>query len=139
MQDQYLDYIISDDKQLIQIDRVLELLSTTYWANKRAKNIIEKSIQNSLCFGVYKNNIQVGFARCVTDYATVYYICDVVIDSGHRGQGLGKKLMRMITEHEDLKSMTGILGTKDAHGLYEQFGFARDQGSLMRRMANQVI
>ena len=121
-------YLISDDKSLIQTGRVFELLSNTYWAKDRTKEAVQKSIDNSLCFGVYLDNLQIGFARCITDYATIYYLCDVVIAEKHRGQGLGKALTKFITEHKSLAALMGVLGTKDAHGLYEQFGFMRDQG-----------
>jgi len=122
------NYLISDNKNIIQSDRVFEMLSSTYFAKNRAKDIIGKSIKNSMCFGVYLDNIQVGFARCITDYATIYYLCDVVIDEKHRGQGLGKALTKFITQHESLATAMGVLGTEDAHGLYEKFGFMRDRG-----------
>ena len=128
-------YLLSDDKSLIQLDRVCEMLSTTYWAKDRPKDTIAKSIEHSLCFGVYQNGVQVGFARCITDYATMYYLCDVVIDEAHRGQGLGKALVKFITEHERLAGAMGVLGTRDAHGLYEQVGFICDDG--MYRSANK--
>ena len=127
------DYTFSDNKDLLQIDRIHSLLKSTYWANNRELKTIKKSINNSLCFGIYKDNIQVGFARCVTDFATVYWLCDVVIDNDHRGLGLGKALIKFITEHDELKSLLGILGTKDAHGLYEQYGFGRDKEAFMRK------
>lgn len=128
---------LSDDKKLIQIDRVHTLLKSTYWANNRTIEKLQKSIENSLCFGIYKDGIQIGFARCVTDFATVYWLCDVVIDNEYRGKSLGKALMKSIIEHDDLKSIMGILGTKDAHGLYEQYGFNRDKDAFMRRFPNQ--
>ena len=131
------DYVLSDDKSLIQSDRVFEMLSRTYFAKDRTKDIVEKSIANSMCFGVYINNTQVGFARCIADYATTYYLLDVVIDETHRGQGLGKALTKFITEHKSLVSSMGVLGTEDAHGLYEQFGFKRDQG--MYRPPNPAV
>jgi len=122
------NYLFSDDKSLIQIERVFEMLSTTSFAKNRSKDIIQKSVENSLCFGIYCDGMQIGFARCVTDYAVIYYLCDVVVDEKHRGQGLGKALIKFITEHDSLTPLMGVLGTKDAHGLYEQFGFKRDQG-----------
>jgi len=127
-------YLISDDKNLIQTDRVYDLLSKTYWAEKRSKETILKSIENSVCFGIYKDNIQIGFARCITDFAVIYYLADVVIDDKYRGQGLGKALIKYITEHEKFSSLVGILETRDAHGLYEQFGFQTSKGFAMRKM-----
>ena len=130
-------YLISDDKNLIQSDRVFEMLSGTYFAKGRTKGIVQKSIDNSLCFGIYKNNMQVGFARCITDYATTYYLCDVVVDEKHRGKGLGKALTKFIIEHSSLTTSMGVLGTEDAQGLYEKFGFKRDQG--MYRPPNRTL
>ncbi len=129
----YGDYRISNDKSLLSLDKIYSFLARSYWANQRSKEIIELSIQNSLCFGIYIDMEQVGFARTVTDLATVYWICDVFVDEAHRGKGLGKQLIKCIVESEELKDLMGILGTKDAHGLYEQFGFAKDSERLMRR------
>ena len=85
----YLDeFLISDDKTLIQPEIVFELFSKSYWAGERSLETIKKSIENSLCFGVYHVGKQVGFARCVTDYATIYWLADVIIDERFRGQGL---------------------------------------------------
>jgi len=133
MEIKYQDYLISDDKSLLQLDRVYAMLSKTYWAQFRSMEIIEKSIMHSLCFGIYKNGEMVGFARCVTDYAALYYLCDVVIDESYRGEGLGKALIRAITEHEYLKPLYGILDTGDAHGLYKQYGFEDGAATAMRR------
>lgn len=127
------EFLISDEKNLIQIERVCELLYNTYWANNRTRDTINASINNSMCFGIYKDNIQIGFARCVTDYSVMYWLGDVIIDENFRGQGLGKAFIKSITEHEKLTSLIGFLGTKDAHGLYEQYGFQRDQGTSMRK------
>jgi GNAT superfamily N-acetyltransferase len=76
---------------------------------------------------------QVGFARVVTDYATMYYLCDVFIDEEYRGKGLGKKLVSYITQFEAIRNLNAILGTKDAHELYEQYGFTKDPDRFMRR------
>ena len=127
------DILISDDKSRLQLDRICALLATTYWAQNRSRETIQTAIANSLCFGVYHNGEQIGFARCVTDGATVYWLADVIIDEHHRGKGIGKALIQAVVGHERLKNLTGILGTKDAHGLYEQYGFHRDDGRLMRR------
>lgn len=128
-------FIISDDMSKIQLDRVCQLLSTTYWAKDRPQNIIEKSITNSICFGIYLNDYQVGFARCVTDFATVYWLADVIIDNDYRKLGLGKALVEAIVKHEKIKGCFGILGTKDAHGLYEKYGFNLINDRFMRKSA----
>jgi GNAT superfamily N-acetyltransferase len=124
-------YIISRDKRLLSLDRVKELLSKTYWAGDRGRDKIQTSIDNSICFGIYKDGYQVGFARTVTDYATIYWVSDVVIDEAHRGKGLAKLLMKYVTETEELQGMRGILATRDAHGLYEKFGFEKDSERFM--------
>ena len=125
------EYLISDDKSLVDSDVVCDFLSKSYWANHRTPEVIRKSIDNSVCYGIYHGDNMIGFARVVTDWATVYYLCDVFIDENHRGRGLGKKLVEAIIA--DFPSMMGLLGTKDAHGLYEQYGFVRDTQRFMRR------
>ncbi len=129
-------YKISNNKDLISIDGVCNLLSKSYWANKRSKERIEESIKNSICIGIYDKEKMIGFARIVTDYATMYWLCDVIIDEEYRGNGLGKKLIECITEMEELKGMFGILATHDAHGLYEKYGFKRETEKFMRRNAD---
>ena len=119
------EYTYSDDKALLNIDKTCELLATTYWANSRSREKTIKAIENSLCIGIYKNKEQVGFARIVTDHATIYWLCDVIVDEKHRKQGLGKKLIEVITTMEELQGISGLLATRDAHGLYEKYGFAK--------------
>jgi GNAT superfamily N-acetyltransferase len=127
----YNNYLISNDKNLLSLERIHEFLSRSYWAGRRPKETIAKSIKNSECFGIYLGTEQVGFARIVTDYSVMYWLCDVFIDENHRKQGLGKKLIETIVNHEELKNLTGILGTVDAHALYEKFGFVKDANRFM--------
>jgi GNAT superfamily N-acetyltransferase len=115
--------LISDDKNLLQIDRICAMLKTSYWAGERSRETIERSIEHSLCFGVYQNGEQVGFARCVTDYATMFWLADVILDERMRGQGLGKALVDTILGHELLQGLVGTLATRDAQGLYQRFGY----------------
>jgi GNAT superfamily N-acetyltransferase len=122
------DYHISTDKSKLDLDTIDNYLSKrSYWAKGRSREKIVKSIQNSLCFGVYTDaGEQVGFARVLSDYAVFAWIMDVFILEDFRSQGLGKMLMKAITEHPDLQGLERWgLGTKDAHGLYEQFGFRK--------------
>ncbi|HUM53437.1 MAG TPA: GNAT family N-acetyltransferase, partial [Chitinophagales bacterium] len=114
------NYQISTDKNLLQVDIIQSFLANeSYWAKDIPKNIIEKAISNSLCFGVYKNNIQIGFARVVSDFATFAYLCDVFIVQEHRGNGLSKWLMEKIMQHPDLQNLRRwTLATRDAHELY---------------------
>ena len=123
----------------MNIDEVKQLIAQTYWAKDRTIDVIRKSMENSICFGVFLDNDvkQVGFARVITDYATTYYICDVIIDSQYRGYGFGKKLLESIVSDQDFCDLKGILVTKDAHGLYEKFGFAKD-GSIFMQKARKI-
>jgi GNAT superfamily N-acetyltransferase len=125
--------LISTEPELLDIDFVCSGLNNTYWAKGRKREVVEESIRNSLCFGVYEkaSGRQVGFARVVTDRATFAWICDVFIDEGHRGRGLGKWLMSCVTAHPSVKNSMSILGTRDAHGLYEKYGFFRTE--MMKR------
>lgn len=118
-------FIFSDDVNLINVKAVHHYLSTqSYWAKGIPIETVQKSIYNSLCFGVYKDGKQVGFARWITDKATFAYLCDVYIENDFRGLGLSKKLMSLMLFHPDLQGLrTYTLGTLDAHGLYAQFGF----------------
>ncbi len=118
-------FIFSDDANLIDVAEVHRYLSEeSYWAKNIPFDVVKKSIENSLCFGIYKNTEQVGFARWVTDKATFAYLCDVYVAQNFRGLGLSKKLMSLMMFHPDLQGLrTYFLGTLDAHGLYEQFGF----------------
>ncbi|HBE80620.1 MAG TPA: GNAT family N-acetyltransferase [Firmicutes bacterium] len=130
------EYKISSNQDLISVDRVCELLKQSYWADKRSREKIEASIKNSVGIGIYDKAKMIGFARIVTDHATMYWLCDVIIDEAYRGNGLGKKLIECITGMEELKGMFGILATRDAHGLYEKYGFKREPEKYMRRDAD---
>ena len=120
------EFFISTDRSRLQIDVVHKYLSEeSYWASERTKEQTERAIKNSLPFGVYKGENQVGFARIVTDYATFAYLGDVFILPEFQGNGLGKFLMKTIVEHPDLQNFRRwILATKDAHTLYEKFEFS---------------
>lgn len=129
----YNEFLISDHKERLDMNVIKGYLARSYWANQRSADRIEKSISSSVCFGIYKGSAQVGFARVVTDDATMYWLCDVFIDEDYRGQGLGKRLVEVITESERFRNLMGLLGTRDAHELYEQFHFIRDHDRFMRR------
>ena len=118
-------YTISDEPKRLQLEVIVEYLARAYWSNQRPRAIVEKSLQHSLCFGVYENQTQIGFARVISDHATFAYLADVFILESHQGHGLGKWLVQTILEHPDLQGLRRwILATRDAHGLYAQFGFA---------------
>ena len=108
----------------MDIELIHSFLNRTYWAEGISKETIRRSIEGSLCFGVFENDKQVGFARMITDKATFAYLADVFIIEEYRGRGLSKWLMEIIMTHPDLQGLRRmILATKDAHGLYEKFGF----------------
>lgn len=129
------EWTISDDKSRLDLETVCGFLSRSYWADSRPEELTKIAVDNSICFGVYDGTRQIGFARVVTDGATVYYLCDVFIDEAYRGRGIGKALVETILQMEPMKNLNGILGTKDAHGLYESYGFVRDPDRFMRRRA----
>ena len=133
MEINFKGFLISDDKNKLQIDKVCSLLNNSYWAENRTRDIIEKSIVNSICFGVYHKDIQIGFARCVTDYATVYWLADVIVANEYKKLGIGKALVEAVINHEEIKGCFGILATRDAHGLYEQYGFKLVTDKYMRK------
>ena len=117
-------FTISDDVSRLDIDAICDFLSRAYWADKRPRHLIERSIEHSLNFGVYDGERQIGFARVVTDQATFAYLCDVFIHEEYRGQALGKWMMECIMAHPNLQKLRRwSLATRDAHGLYQQFGF----------------
>ncbi len=117
-------YLISTDKARLDVGLIHEFLSqSSYWAKGRPLEIVQRSIEYSLCFGVYKGAQQVGFARVVTDRATFAWLCDLFIVEAHRGQGLGKWLVACIMAHPDLQTLRGfLLATRDAHELYRRYG-----------------
>ena len=116
---------ISTDKEMIDTDFVLNYLSKeSYWAKGRREDRIQVAMDNSLCFGVYVNNKQVGFARVASDYGVFAWIMDLFIAPSHQGKGHGKLLMKSILQHEDLQLISRWgLATEDAHGLYKKYGF----------------
>ncbi|WP_285010911.1 GNAT family N-acetyltransferase [Pedobacter faecalis] len=118
-------FIFSDDKNRIDLLAVHQYLSKeSYWAKNIPSEVVQRSIENSLCFGIYKEAQQIGFARWITDRATFGYLADVYILTEYRGLGLSKKLMSLMLFHPDLQGLRRyMLGTLDAHGLYAQFGF----------------
>lgn len=119
------DYSISTDRARLNIDLIHDFLSnTSYWATGRSLVVVTRSIENSLSFGIYHENDQVGFGRVVTDYATFAWIADVFVLPEYRGRGLSKWLMEVMLAHPQLQGFRRwVLATKDAHGVYDRFGF----------------
>jgi N-acetylglutamate synthase-like GNAT family acetyltransferase len=119
------EYEISTDPARLDVDIIHRFLAVdSYWSPGIPRSVVERAIENSLCFGVYHATGQVGFARVITDKATFAYLADVFILEPHRGKGLSKRLMSCIVEHAELQGLRRwFLATSDAHGLYRQFGF----------------
>lgn len=131
------EFTISTDPARLDIEGIVDYLhNTSYWAKGRPREIILKSIAHSENFGVYHHTTQVGYARVITDYATFAYLCDVFILPAYQGHGLGKWLMETVLAHPDMQGLRyWYLRTRDAHGLYKQFGFTelRDPPRSMER------
>jgi GNAT superfamily N-acetyltransferase len=132
------EYSISTERERLDLDLVHKFLSEeAYWSPGVPRDVVERSIENSLCFGLYHGARQVGFARVVTDRATTAYLADVFVLSEHRGRGLGVWLVETVFSHPDLQGLRRfLLGTADAHSLYERYGFRpADPTRMMERRA----
>ena len=117
-------FTISTDPTRLDMDAIVDMLRRAYWATGRPRARTERAFQNSLVFGVYDGDRQIGMARIVTDFSIFAYLCDVFIHEDYRARGLGKWLMQTILNHPDLVDMRRwLLVTSDAHGLYRQYGF----------------
>jgi len=125
MERQNGEFTISTDRSRLQLDVIQAFMSEeSYWAKSRTLEQTRAAIENSICFGVYEGERQIGFARVVSDQATFAYLGDVFILNEFRGRGLSKWLMETIVSHPDLQGLRRwLLATRDAHGLYSQFGF----------------
>jgi GNAT superfamily N-acetyltransferase len=128
-------YYTSADKSKLDLEMIVDFLYGSYWAKDTPREAVLVSIENSFTIGLFDSaGKQVGFARVITDYARQAYLADVFVLEAHRGRGLGKLLVRTALDHPALsKIRSWLLATRDAHGLYEQYGFMRyaDTGKLM--------
>lgn len=133
-----MDCRIVRDLNDMPLSEVERLLKTTYWADRRLPEQIERSMRHSACFGVRVDGEArlVGFARVISDDATTYYLCDVVIDPDYRGCGLGTALVAHIVSLPEYASLRGLLITRDAHALYRKFGFETVDGRAMVKALN---
>ena len=132
-------YDISTDPARLQLAAIHDYLVRSYWSPGIPRDLVARAIANSLCFGIYHGDAQVGFARVVTDKASFAYLADVYVLEEHRGQGLSKRLVAEILAHPELQGLRRfLLATADAHGLYAQNGFqplARPQNMMERRLS----
>ncbi len=132
--------LINTDKNQLDVPLITDFISKTYWAKGRTLQQVQKTIANSLNFGVYLEGRQIGYARVVTDFTIIAYLMDVFILESERGKGYSKKLMEYILNHPELQQVEHWkLNTKDAHGLYQQFGFKEvaDPKKMMERNLNR--
>ena len=134
-----MEYRIVEGAEQIGLNDVIRLLKTTYWANRRSPEQIEKSMRNSSCYGIVTEEDRlIGFARVISDYATTWYLCDVVIDPVYQHRGLGKALVSHIVSLPEFSCLRGFLMTRDAHGLYKPYGFETVNGRAMVRAPGQA-
>lgn len=131
-------YRILDGREKMDIQDIIRLLKSTYWADRRSEEQIGRSVLNSSCYGVYLEEEEklVGFARVISDYATTYYLCDVVIDQDYRSRGLGTALVSYIESLPLYRGLRGVLITRDAHGLYRKLGYEVLDGRVMVKNLN---
>lgn len=135
------DYRVTTDLAEMDDVAIHAYLTRSYWAKGITLDIVRRSMSFSLCFGLLHKNIQVGFARAVTDYTTFAYLADVYVLEEHQGNGLGKRLVAAVLNHSDLQGLRRmLLATADAHGLYRQFGFSSlaNPQNLMERHSPAV-
>jgi GNAT superfamily N-acetyltransferase len=118
------EFVISTDRDRLNLGLVHDFLTNSYWGKGIAREIVARSIEHSLCFGIYDSGAQVGFARVISDFATFAYLGDVFVLESHRGKGLSKWLMECIAQHPALQNLRRwVLLTRDAHSLYSKYGF----------------
>jgi GNAT superfamily N-acetyltransferase len=118
------DLEISTDNARLDVDLIHDFLNTIYWAEGRSRALVERTIANSLCFGAYADGRQIAFGRVITDRAVFGYLADIFVIPEFRGRGIGKALVRAMVQHPDIAGLKVVLlRTRDAHGLYRQFGF----------------
>lgn len=141
------DYLIDTDRARLNVELIHDFLANqSYWAIGRSREQVQRAIENSLCFGLYRTNTdpseQIGFARVVTDYATFAWLADVFVTGEHRGQGLAKWLMDVIVSHPQLQGFRRwLLATRDAHELYRRYGFSElnDPARWMERFEEKSL
>ena len=133
-----MDYRIVEGAENMSIEEIARLLGMTYWANHRTLAQIEKSVRHSACYGIRigGEGTLAGFARVISDYATTYYLCDVIVDPACRGRGLGTALVGHIESRPEYAGLRGLLITRDAHALYRKFGYEVLDGRAMVKSLN---
>lgn len=129
------EFTLTDDSSRLDAERAFMLLQGTYWGVRRPREVVDKMIELSLCLVLLRGDVQVGFGRVVTDYTVFSWIADIVIDPRYRSRGLGKWMMECVITHPAIQHTQMVLQTRDAHGLYERFGFTTNPAL----MSTQVV
>jgi GNAT superfamily N-acetyltransferase len=132
------NYLVTDDISVVDIDFVTEELNKTYWAEGRTREMVEESLKYSVMFSMFDGKRMIGFARVVTDYSTFAWLCDVYVHPDYRGNGLGVWLMECVYNHPSTEVWINLLATRDAHGLYEKFGFERKECMIKKDESLQM-
>ena len=130
-----MEYRIIDGAENMKLEDIQRLLKLTYWADQRSPETVEKSVKNASCYGIFLEDVNklVGFARVISDYATTFYLADVIIDPEYQRRGLGTALGSYVLSRPVYQGLRGILLTKNAHGLYRKFGFELNTERAMTR------
>tara|TARA_Y100000588_G_scaffold132886_1_gene145641 strand:- start:1115 stop:1528 length:414 start_codon:yes stop_codon:yes gene_type:complete len=128
------DYLITDEVSKVQLDTVHRMLAATYWGGRRPKEIVERMVAGSICFSLYHGSTQIGFGRAVTDSTTFTWVADIVVEPEFRGAGLGQWIMECLVAHPAIKGTQMVLQTRDAHGLYERFGFSGNSALMSTKV-----
>lgn len=128
------DFVLTDDASRIDLAKTQTLLLNTYWGVRRPPHVVAKMLEHSLPFVLLDHDEQIGFGRVVSDYTVFSWIADIVVDEPYRGQGLGKWMMKCITEHPKLRHTQMVLQTRDAHSLYVKYGFDQNTALMSTRV-----
>lgn len=130
------EYLITDDRSKVQLEVVHRLLAATYWGDRRPREIVDRMVAGSICFSLYHGSKQIGFGRAVTDSTTFTWVADIVVEPEFRGAGLGKWMMECLLKHPAIKGTQLVLQTRDAQGLYEQFGFSENSALMSTKVTD---
>ncbi|QFS89043.1 MULTISPECIES: GNAT family N-acetyltransferase [unclassified Marinobacter] len=130
------EYLVTDDRSKVQLEVVHRLLAATYWGDRRTREIVDRMVAGSICFSLYHGSKQIGFGRAVTDSTTFTWVADIVVEPEFRGAGLGKWIMECLLEHPAIKGTQLVLQTRDAQGLYEQFGFSENSALMSTKVTD---
>lgn len=130
------EYLITDDRSKVQLEVVHRLLAATYWGDRRPREIVDRMVAGSICFSLYHGSKQIGFGRAVTDSTTFTWVADIVVEPEFRGAGLGKWIMECLLKHPAIKETQLVLQTRDAQGLYEQFGFSENSALMSTKVTD---